>query len=91
MEKWRKYLDKKGIIGVILMDLSKAYDCLPTELLIAKLAAYNFDKTALKMLLSYLLSRKQRVKVGSSFSSWLGVQRGYHKDQCWDPSFLIAL
>jgi hypothetical protein len=85
IEKWRKCLDKKGIIGVILMDLSKAYDCLPTELLIAKLAAYNFDKTALKMLLSYLSSRKQRVKVGSSFSSWLGVQRGVPQGSVLGP------
>ena len=37
IEKWRAFLDKKDIIGAILMDLSKAYDCLPTELLIAKL------------------------------------------------------
>ena len=45
LEKWRKCLDKKGVVGAILMDLSKAYDCLPTDLLIAKLEAYNFDKS----------------------------------------------
>ena len=43
IEKWRKCLDNSGIVGTILMDLSKAYDCLPHDLLIAKLAAYGFS------------------------------------------------
>ena len=34
---WRKPLDKRGFVGTILMDLSKAYDCLPHDLLLAKL------------------------------------------------------
>ena len=46
------------------MDLSKAYDCIPHELLIAKL-----NNTSLKLLLVYLTNRKQRTKIGSSFGS----------------------
>ena len=76
IENWRTCLDKKGIVGAILMDLSKAYACLPTELLIAKLKAYNFSKNSLKLIHSYLTNRKQRVKVGSTFSSWQEVIRG---------------
>ena len=41
-EKWRKYLDKDGVNGALLTDLSKAFDCLLLDLLIAKLAAYGF-------------------------------------------------
>jgi hypothetical protein len=85
LEKWRKCLDNKGVIGAILMDLSKAYDCLPTELLIAKLEAYNFDKSALKLLYSYLTDRKQRVKVGSTFSSWGDVIRGVPQGSVLGP------
>ena len=43
IEKWRKYLDNKGKTGVLLADLSKAFDCLNHELLIAKLSEYGFD------------------------------------------------
>ena len=42
IEACRKCLDGKGIMGIVLMDLSKAYDCLPHDLFIAKLAAYGF-------------------------------------------------
>ena len=41
IENWKESLDSKGIVGTILMDLSKAYDCLPHDLLIAKLEAYG--------------------------------------------------
>ena len=47
LEKWRKCLDNKGNTGVLLTDLSKAFDCLDHELLIAKLNSYGFDFNAL--------------------------------------------
>ena len=47
------------------MDLSKAYDCLPHDLLIAKLEAYGFNNDNLQLIFSFLQSRYQRVKIGS--------------------------
>ena len=51
------------------MDHSKAYNCLPHDMSIAKLEAYGLSKNSLKLLLDYLEGRKQHVKIGSSSSS----------------------
>ena len=58
------------------MDLSKAYDCLPHNFIIAKFEAYGLCKSSLSLLLDYLTSRKQRVKIGSSYSIWNEIKRG---------------
>ena len=53
-----------------MTDLSKAFDCLPHELLIAKLRTYGFDLKSLNLIYNYLSNRKQRVKVGGAYNSW---------------------
>ena len=63
VEQCRKSLDKKGIVGMVLMDLSKAFDCLPHDLLIAKLEAYGFGIGSLRIIFDHLTSQKQRVKI----------------------------
>ena len=49
IEKWKKSLDKGGMFAAVLMDLSKAFDTINHELLIAKLHAYGFEKSALSI------------------------------------------
>ena len=70
IEKLKKTLDDNGYTGAILMDLSKAFDTINHELLIAKLYAYGFSKDALKLIHSYLSDRWQRTKINKPFSSW---------------------
>ena len=67
------------------MDLSKAYDCLPHDLIIAKLEAYGFDTNSLKLILNYLTNRKQRVKNGSFFSAWLEILLGVPQGSILGP------
>ena len=76
IEKWKESVDSGGAFGALLTDLSKAFDCLPHDLLIAKLNAYGFDKKALKLIHIYLSSRKHRVKVNDLYSSWREILYG---------------
>ena len=66
-----KTLDGQGTAGAILTDLSKAFDCLNQNLLLAKMEAYRFDKSALKFIQNNLKGRMQRTKINGSFSSRL--------------------
>ena len=60
-EKWRKTLDIKGYAGAVLMDLSKAFDTINHELLLAKLHEYGFSMHSLLILSNYLSNRKQSI------------------------------
>ena len=73
IERFKHCLDNSGVIVAVLMDLSKAYDCIPHDLLIAKLHAYGISMQSLKLLYSYLTNRKQRVKINISFSDWFEI------------------
>ena len=70
IEKRKKSVDNGGAFGALFTNLSKVFDCLSHELLIAKVDAYGFDKKALKLVNSYLTYRKQRVKINGKYSSW---------------------
>ena len=69
IEIWKYTLDQNGYGGAILMDLSKVFDTINHDLLIAKLVAYGFDAEPLKINRSYLTNHFQRTKVNTSFSS----------------------
>ena len=85
LNSWQSSLDKKNIVGTVLMDLSKAYDCLPHDLLIAKLAAYGIDFPSLNLLYDYLSNRLQRVRVQSFFSDWLEIIMGIPQGSILGP------
>ena len=62
-------MDKGEVFGVLITDLSKVFDCLSHELIIAKLNANGFSLPALKHMHNYLLEQKQRTNVNQSNSS----------------------
>ena len=67
------------------MDLSKAFDTINHELLIAKLHAYGFEKSALKLLLNYLSKRWQRTKINMNFSSWVELMQSVPQESVLGP------
>ena len=85
LEDWRYQLDKQQTVGVIACDLSKAFDALPHDLLIAKLDAYGFGERSLAFLFDYLDDRIQRCKVGSFYSFWLVIQTGVPQGSVLGP------
>jgi hypothetical protein len=58
LEDWKSALDKNCYVAAILMDLSKAFDCLPHDILLSKLAAYGLSSQSVKLLENYLTGRK---------------------------------
>ena len=74
LEKWNLSKDKGDSFGTLLTDLSKTFDCLLQELLIAKLAAYSFSRCTLK--LRYTYDRKQRTKISIFYSLWQDILSG---------------
>ena len=66
------------------MDLSKAYDCIPHNLLIAKLYAYGFSDKTVTFIYSYLKCRKQNVKIENFYSDFLTLLSGV-------PNFVIRV
>ena len=67
-EKIKKSLDQRGGYAALLKDLSEAFDCLPHNLMIAKLHAYRFEKASLRLMHSYLTDRYQRIEMNNSYS-----------------------
>ena len=65
IENWKKFLDNENFMGTVLMDLSKAFDCILYDLLAAKLHAYGLSEDAVIFVHSYL---KQGVKINDTES-----------------------
>ena len=69
-------LDKNSVVGTVIMHLSKAFDLIPHDLLLAKLSAYGISTHSLNSLKSYLTNRRQRVRVEDVTSDISYVKSG---------------
>ena len=68
LEKWKHAVDNKKVFGALLTDLSKAFDCICNDLLIAKLNAYGLSLPAVRLVHNCIQNRKQRTKNGTAYS-----------------------
>ena len=89
IEDWRSKLDNNYLVGAIILDLSKVFDCIPHDLLIAKLHAYGFDEDALVLIYSSLKRRKQCVRINNTYSSFKRLYLVYPRALYWYQSFSI--
>ena len=71
-EVWKKYLDKRDLVGVILKDLSKTFDTINHSLQLA----YGFSLTSLKIMQSQLYKWFQRTTINGFFSNCTDIMTG---------------
>ena len=84
-DTWRDALESRKLVGILLLDLSKAFDCLPFSLIVAKLKAYGASPAAIRLLTDYLTNRRQRVKVAGAVSSWNAILKGVPQGSILGP------
>ena len=87
IETWKKYLDNKESFGALLTELSKAFECVNPELLIAKLHAHGLDSPSLELIHNYLNNRQQRVLIDNEFSTWSDIKDGVPQGSILGPLF----
>ena len=85
----QKTRDNHGVFAAAMTGISKVFISISHELLTAKLNAYGFDETSLKLIISYLKNRTQNTKVGSSFSELLYIIYGVPKASILGPLLFI--
>ena len=90
IEKFTKSLDQGCEYAALLTDLSKAFDCLPHDLIIAKLHAYGFYKASLTLMHIYLTGRYQRVKINISYSLWSLIKHGVPQSSILGPMLIAS-
>ena len=85
VEKWKETLDKGGLGGLLLTDLSKTFGCIKHDLLIAKLTTYGFDSHSLNFVFSYFNKRQQKTKIHNSYSPNAYIACGVPQRSILDP------
>ena len=74
-EQWKAELDKHNVIGAAVIDLSKAFDCLPHQLILEKLKLYGMDNKSVVLMDNYLSSRFQSETERNLFNVARDVKR----------------
>ena len=85
VDDWILALDSKKITGSIAIDLSKSFDSICHNLLLAKLRAYGLNADAIAFLQSYLTDRQQKVKFHEKFSEWCPVKCNVPQGSLFGP------
>ena len=90
IKKIRKVRVSKGVFVAVLTDLSKVFDRISHELLLAKLHALDFDKISLTFMHAYLSQWLQKTKVGSTLTKLMGILFGVPQGSVLGPLLFIV-
>ena len=85
IEDWQKSLDEKNIIGAVLMVLSKAFDCIPHDLLVTKRRPYGLSVDTITFIYSYMKRSKQGVKTNDTESLFKILLSGVPQESISGP------
>ena len=85
IENWRAAVDKGKLVGLLSTDMSKAFDSMHHQLMLAKLKAYGTCDHSIDLIRSYFSDRLSRVRLGNMSSTWKHVNRGCPKNSAFGP------
>ena len=88
IENWKKNLHNNKILGAVFIDLSKAFDCIPHDLLIAKMKAYGIGDYFLTFCNLYLKHRKQSMNINNAHSMFQILLSGVPQESILRPLLL---
>ena len=88
-QDWAVHTEANEVTGVLLWDLSAAFDTLDVELLCKKLALYGFDKLTVAWFHSFLKNRTQKVKIGSRISKSVSLESGVPQGGILSPLIFV--
>jgi hypothetical protein len=77
-------------VTAVLMDLSKAFDCLSHGIILCKLSAYGLSSKSVELLENYLSCSSQKVKIQGVLSSWSGIKKGVPRVSILGPLLFNA-
>ena len=78
-------IDDSCLVGALLVDLSKAFNMVPHQLLLLELEQTGCSTGTIQWFHSYLTGREQRVVTSSEITDWREVMRGFSRGSGLSP------
>ena len=89
-DRWVTGASDGKISGIVLLDLSAAFDLVNPELLLEKMKIYGLEPEFVEWIESYMTDRKQAVWIDSLLSDWLDIKVGVPQGSLLGPLLFIV-